>query len=314
VYPDTTAWIYDFSYSYNEPMSNFYFWHPAYDDYPVCGVSYWQCLAFLEWKSRILNKQYAKQKIKITCALPSEIEWDYASTAERVDDKIILMGPAYSNLCDRSWLTDLYVRGDSERYIIEIKDTSSNKNRSDKSYGREYVNERHDHPLRRFHLSHAVTYGDLILDGYFHTGPAELQAPSRKEEKNYTPEKHRITAYEQYAAHYDNATGISWMDGNVSEWMREDLDRNWRGVFEKHLIVPEGPYMKEEQIIRDYEKMYYERLPKQGKMVRGCNWFDERFAMHFGKNVEGMQAKTFCDPNAKHCTLGFRYVVYVEGY
>ena len=30
VYPDTTVWIRDFEYSYNEPMHNDYFWHQAY--------------------------------------------------------------------------------------------------------------------------------------------------------------------------------------------------------------------------------------------------------------------------------------------
>src|SRR5690606_27730321 len=40
IYPDTMVWIRDFSYSYNEPMTRNYFWHPAYDDYPVVGVSW----------------------------------------------------------------------------------------------------------------------------------------------------------------------------------------------------------------------------------------------------------------------------------
>ena len=39
IYPDTTVWIKDFNYSYNEPMHNDYFWHEAYGDYPVVGVS-----------------------------------------------------------------------------------------------------------------------------------------------------------------------------------------------------------------------------------------------------------------------------------
>src|SRR5690606_1848174 len=40
VYPDTTVWIKDFAYSYNEPMHNDYFWHQAYGDYPVVGVNW----------------------------------------------------------------------------------------------------------------------------------------------------------------------------------------------------------------------------------------------------------------------------------
>jgi sulfatase modifying factor 1 len=40
VYPDTSCWVHDFTYSFNEPMTENYFWHPAYDDYPVVGVTW----------------------------------------------------------------------------------------------------------------------------------------------------------------------------------------------------------------------------------------------------------------------------------
>ena len=63
VYPDTTVWIKDFAYSYNEPMHNDYFWHQAYGDYPVVGVNWKQAKAFCAW--RTLNKKAfikAKQK------------------------------------------------------------------------------------------------------------------------------------------------------------------------------------------------------------------------------------------------------------
>jgi gliding motility-associated lipoprotein GldK len=83
VYPDTTTWIKDFSYSYNEPMHNDYFWHQAYGDYPVVGVNWTQAKAFCAW--RTLNKNtYIKSKKKgrdqvNNFRLPSEAEWEYSA-------------------------------------------------------------------------------------------------------------------------------------------------------------------------------------------------------------------------------------------
>ncbi len=81
VYPDTLSWIHDYTYSYHDPLTQMYFWHPAYDDYPVVGVNWKQARAFCIWRTQLLNSYLADNGTAFIqdFRLPTESEWEYAA-------------------------------------------------------------------------------------------------------------------------------------------------------------------------------------------------------------------------------------------
>jgi gliding motility-associated lipoprotein GldK len=99
LYPDTTVWRKDFTYHNGDPMTEYYYNSPAFDMYPVVGVSWLGAREFCKWRSAILNEYRTTegQALAPRFQLPTEAQWEWAARGGKASAKYPWGNPYVAN-------------------------------------------------------------------------------------------------------------------------------------------------------------------------------------------------------------------------
>ncbi len=251
IFPKTNCWTDDNPYSYQEPMNKYYFFHPAYEQYPVVGISYWQALAYLDWLTWVWQTRLDEQGIpyEIQFDLPQDFEWEMAG-----DEVLKYMG----------------IDINSDDIICDLDLIYHNNYNYTKTIGNRNNGDKYD---------------------FVHSSP--------------------VNNGRSFSA--ENKTGILNLNGNVSEWIKEDYSKTWAKYRQKNIELLKGSANSGDKILLLTEE-YFDSTHnnRNGKMVRGLNWFDNRQIDRTHFISKAIFAKCFVNPDEQHSTLGFRYVVRVR--
>lgn len=283
IYPDTISWINNFHSPNIDPKWRNYFWHEAYDDYPVVGMTWEQANAFCIWKTDQLSKKLAKEKFPFTVeiTLPKDYEWEYVLSQYQNPEylKPFKYYPNFpSNNPDLDWKTNLIFKW-SDKFVQEIKFDIIKK-----SGGWKYN--------KTYSVIDLIS-SDNELGNYYQIaefGPYLLRSHDAKSVKNKV---------DYWSMAY-----------NSSEWMDEEFDAG----YERNWGIRVGAMMSDTSenhlnAFRVEINNYAKNQIQKGKLVRGSNWFDQGLPETLPFIMSYANRKAFVPADSAYSTMGFRYVI-----
>lgn len=113
-YPDTAAW--KEIGGYMDPMMEAYFWHPAYDNYPVVNVSKEGAELYCKYLTGTFKTKYGD--VLEDFRLPTKVEWIWAAKGGLRNTRYPWFGPTAQNV-NGEYLANFFVVGDQNITTVD---------------------------------------------------------------------------------------------------------------------------------------------------------------------------------------------------
>ena len=277
VYPDTTSWLDIDWITLINPMINMYFWHPAYDNFPVVGLSFVQVQAYIHWKEQQLEKEFPELMEYYQLSLPNtqEVEWAINSNVSGIASTVV---------ADNEIITDL---------IFGVKGETNSKYESLIKQNLIRLTEMVSRPFTPQNIKEYSKGMKKISDEFF----------SSEEQRQYFEELLMMRYSENKLAN-----GIEFLSNNVSEWMDDDY-LPYKKVLNAYINYNCFSDINYCQFQRPIDQAKIAKNDEEGQLIMGSNWYDERYENTFGVNTGGIYPKRFSDQDSSYATVGFRLVL-----